>query len=52
MTDIGLSVVAEVGQAGDILLVPFVLGIALLVGLALFALDALVGRLRDAVRRR
>ena len=46
MANLPPPLVAEVGQASDIVLFAFVLVVALVVGLALFAIDAVVGRLR------
>ncbi len=42
-----LSVVANVTEAGDIVLLAAVLAATLVVGLILFALDAAVGRFRE-----
>lgn len=41
-----LLVLANVAEAGDIVLVAQFLGLALVIGLALFGIDALVGRAR------
>ncbi len=46
MTNLGRPLVANVTEAGDIVLLAFVLALTLFVGLALFGLDTLVGRLR------
>ncbi|MGI8809445.1 MAG: hypothetical protein ACR2KK_16720 [Acidimicrobiales bacterium] len=46
MATIVQPVLAEVTQAGDIVVFAFVLGLVLVVGLALLGLDTLVGRHR------
>lgn len=47
MARFGVSLVANVSEAGDIVIFAIVLAATLVVGLALLGIDALVGRLRE-----
>ena len=47
MADLSSLIVANVTEAGDIVLYATMLAATFVVGLTLFGIDALVGRLRD-----